>query len=356
MTNPFTKTKIEFHILQSFPVTCLNRDDLGSPKTAIVGGVPRARVSSQCWKRQVRLMLHDLNIKLAVRTKHISDMIQQACIKLTADIEQAKNCATKISDFLAKDTLYFITDMEVDAYAQYAKQHSFDLSAVSDKELPKDLIKIAKKVRISALDGLDLALFGRMVAKAPELNIEAASAFSHAISTHKVNSDVDFFTALDDFTSEEQEGSAHMGASEFNSATYYRYVCLDLGQLAETLNIDDQHSKEMQIAIEAFIKALYLAVPNAKQNTLSGKCSWDYAKVYVRKGQPIQFSCDEPVRFDSKKGGGFLVPSISALNEFLLSKERMSGSLFGKIKDYELSAQQGNIDELIEVIQKSIAS
>lgn len=354
MTNPFTKTRIEFHILQSFPVTCLNRDDLGSPKSAIVGGVTRARVSSQCWKRQVRLTLRDLGMKLAVRTKHITDLIEQACIELQADVEKAKICATKISSLLAKDTLYFLPDSEVRAYAQYAQDHSFDLSEIDDKALLKDLVKISKKTRISALDGLDLALFGRMVAKAPELNIEAASAFSHAISTHKVNSDLDFFTALDDFNVDTQEGSAHMGSAEFNSATYYRYVCLDLGQLAETLGIENRQSPEMQKAIEAFVKALYLAVPEARQNTFSGQCGWDYAKVYVRKGQPLQFSCDEPVRYDTKKGGGYLQPSIDALNSFLTSKIRMSGSLFGKIEEYELSAQQGSIDELIQVLKKSV--
>ena len=354
MTNPVTKTRIEFHILQSFPVTCLNRDDLGSPKSAIVGGVTRARVSSQCWKRQVRLTLRDLGMKLAVRTKHITDLIEQACIELQADVEKAKICATKISSLLAKDTLYFLPDSEVRAYAQYAQDHSFDLSEIDDKALLKDLVKISKKTRISALDGLDLALFGRMVAKAPELNIEAASAFSHAISTHKVNSDLDFFTALDDFNVDTQEGSAHMGSAEFNSATYYRYVCLDLGQLAETLGIENRQSPEMQKAIEAFVKALYLAVPEARQNTFSGQCGWDYAKVYVRKGQPLQFSCDEPVRYDTKKGGGYLQPSIDALNSFLTSKIRMSGSLFGKIVEYELSAQQGCIDELIQVLKKSV--
>lgn len=352
MTNPFAKTRIEFHILQSFPVTCLNRDDLGSPKTAIVGGITRARVSSQCWKRQVRLTLRDLNVKLAIRTKHIADMIERACLQRQADAEKAKTCATKIGDVLAKDTLYFISEREVEAYAQYAQEHSFDLP--QDKDLLKDIIKISKKTHISALDGLDLALFGRMVAKAPELNIEAASTFSHSISTHKVNTDVDFFTALDDFTIEGQEGSAHMGSLEFNSATYYRYVCLDLGQLAETLGIENRQSTEIQKAIEAFVKALYLAVPQARQHTLAGECGWDYAKVYVRKGQPLQYSCDEPVRYDSRKGGGYLQPSIAALNEFLSCKERMSGSLFGKLCEYELSAQQGTIDELIQVLQKAI--
>ena len=351
MMNSFSKVRIEFHILQSFPVTCLNRDDLGSPKMAIVGGVSRARVSSQCWKRQVRMSLPEFNIHLAVRTKHLQDLLCKACVEKGADQDQAELGAKKISETLSKDTLFFVSDGEIADYADYAISKNFSF----DKNLLKDLVKLSKKHHIKAADGLDIALFGRMVAKAPEMNVEAACAFSHAISTHKVNADVDFFTALDDFSEQDHEGSAHMGAIEYNSATYYRYVCLDLGQLAETLGIDETSREDLSQAIAAFIKALYVAVPAARQNTQSGQCGWDYAKVLVRKGQPLQFACDKPVRPDLKNGGGYLAPSIEALTDFLQEKERMSGSLFGKIADYELSADHGDIDELIQTVQKALS-
>ena len=206
------------------------------------------------------------------------------------------------------------------------------------------------------LDGADVFRIVVLVINGDDKNCLDLPKYSKAetIKYGITNTDVDFFTALDDFTIEGQEGSAHMGSLEFNSATYYRYVCLDLGQLAETLGIENRQSTEIQKAIEAFVKALYLAVPQARQHTLAGECGWDYAKVYIRKGQPLQYSCDEPVRYDSRKGGGYLQPSIAALNEFLSCKERMSGSLFGKLCEYELSAQQGTIDELIQVLQKAI--
>ncbi|MCM6326640.1 type I-E CRISPR-associated protein Cas7/Cse4/CasC [Klebsiella pneumoniae] len=84
MTTPFRNTRIEFHILQSFPVTCLNRDDVGAPKSAIVGGVSRARVSSQCWKRQVRLALPDFGIRLGVRSKKTASLLANVCRALGA--------------------------------------------------------------------------------------------------------------------------------------------------------------------------------------------------------------------------------------------------------------------------------
>ena len=49
-----TRTIIDVHVLQTVPPSNLNRDDTGSPKTAVYGGVRRARVSSQAWKRATR--------------------------------------------------------------------------------------------------------------------------------------------------------------------------------------------------------------------------------------------------------------------------------------------------------------
>src|SRR5690606_22725177 len=145
----------------------------------------------------------------------------------------------------------------------------------------KDLAKVAKKALNPAVDALDIALFGRMVAKAAEMNVEAAASFSHAISTHKVSNEVEFFTALDDLQTE--PGSAHMGSLEFNSATYYRYISLDLGQLAQTLGEDD-----MTRAVEAFTNALFVAVPNARQTTQSGASPWEFSRVLLRRGQRRQ--------------------------------------------------------------------
>ena len=92
MSDKFNGLRIEFHILQSFPVSCLNRDDLGSPKSAMIGGVPRARVSSQCWKRAVRLQLHELGVSTAHRTKHVVRTIADRCLAHGASEEQAQKC------------------------------------------------------------------------------------------------------------------------------------------------------------------------------------------------------------------------------------------------------------------------
>jgi len=312
IANKYSNVRVEFHILQSFPVTCLNRDDVGAPKTAVVGGVTRARVSSQCWKRQVRLAMRDFGVELGIRTKLISKLVKEACIKEGATDKQASDCGEKIEQIFIKkgnseknaevssaeeqsnektDTLLFLSRAETEKLAKAFKEKNFNPDEVIKQ---KDAKKQAKEIETIlgkpnySLDGLDIALFGRMVAQAANLDVEAAASFSHAISTHKVTNEVEFFTALDDFSDE--QGSAHMGSLEFNSATYYRYIDLDLGQLYENLAGDELFPK----AIEAFIKALYIAVPDARQKTQSGASPWDFAIIHVRKGQRLQLSFEAP--------------------------------------------------------------
>lgn len=343
MTNAYTNTRIEYHILQSFPVTCLNRDDVGAPKSAIVGGVPRARVSSQCWKRQVRLAMPEFGIKLGVRTKKAEEMFVKACLEAGASDEQAAVCGAKIASQLIDDTLLFISDTEAAAFAAYAAEQGFDESKLKDKELAK----VAKKALNPAEDALDIALFGRMVAKAADMNVEAAASFAHAISTHKVSNEVEFFTALDDLPGEDAR-SAHMGSLEFNSATYYRYISLDLGQLAQTMGEGD-----LQKAVEAFTKALFVAVPSARQTTQSGASPWEFARVMVRKGQRLQVPFETPVK---AREGGYLQASVDELKSYLDKKEKLAGSLFGKLASYDWGEDEGfNIDALVESLQSHVA-
>ncbi|MFP7754090.1 type I-E CRISPR-associated protein Cas7/Cse4/CasC [Thermodesulfobacteriota bacterium B35] len=352
MTHPSSNISIEYHILQSFPVTCLNRDDVGAPKTAVVGGVTRARVSSQCWKRQVRMALADFGIKLGTRTKKVAELLEQQCLAQGADAEQAASCGEKIARVLSDDTLLFISDAEAAALAEFAKEHDFTFEQFLDKkeEIKKKpfttaVVKAAKKCATPGLDALDIALFGRMVAKAAELNVEAAASFAHAISTHRVSNEVEFFTALDDL--QDEPGSAHMGSLEYNAATYYRYISLDLGQLAASLDKD-----EIKQAVEAFTKALFVAVPNARQTSQSGASPWEFARVLVRRGQRLQVPFETPVK---AKNGGYLEPSIMELKEYLDKKKKLSGSLFGELGCHDWGEDEDyTIDDLITDLQRHV--
>lgn len=337
--------KIEFHILQSFPVSCLNRDDLGSPKTCLIGGVNRARVSSQCWKRAVRMQLHEQGINLGIRTKKIVDFLRKEMLERGASEDVAVESAEKISSFLSDDSLIFLTSDEYKDLVDYAESKQWNSGEYKDKEVQK----LIKKLHTKGLNGLDIALFGRMVAKAPVMNVEAAASFSHAFSTHSVTNELDFFTALDD--EKDEMGSAHMGSSEFTSATYYRYISLDVQQLSDTLGIDSE--SDLKNAIESFVKALYLAVPTARQATMSASNLWDFARVYIRNGQRMQCTFERPVK--AARDGGYLEESIKVLKNELDHKEAISGSLFGKIASFEFGETNSiSIDDLIQSISKAV--
>lgn len=377
-TNPFTGLRFEFHILQSFPVTCLNRDDVGAPKTAIIGGSQRARVSSQAWKRPVRLALHDLGVTHGVRTKLISPLIAEACLSLGATPEQAKVCGDKIESVFIKknekskknstktksdgdtqeeetnddassektDTLLFLSPREISVLAEAFKKNGFDpgkvIAQTDPKKQAKEIADMIGKIQ-EEIDAVDIALFGRMVAQAAELNVEAAASFAHAISTHKVANEVEFFTALDDCSID--PGAAHMGSLEFNSATYYRYVSLDLGQLAQTMG-----GKHVPEAVEAFVKALFIAVPAARQTTQSGASPWEFAKIMVRTGQRMQIPFETAIK---AKDGGFLKPSIEEMKAYLIRQEKLHGSLFGKKGEYTYGEDESfTVDDLIAELKQ----
>ncbi len=379
-TNPLKNLHIEFHILQSFPVTCLNRDDVGAPKTAIVGGVQRARVSSQAWKRPVRMAMHELGVTHGTRTKLISKLIADACEKIGATPEDAKACGDRIEGAFIKkkeqkkmkkgkedvaeidveetaaesaaektDTLLFLSPNEVAILAKAFAEKGFNPNEIiTQKDQKKQAKQIADLIgNVSeAIDAVDIALFGRMVAQAADMNVEAAASFSHAISTHKASNEVEFFTALDDQATE--PGSAHMGSLEFNSATYYRYVSLDLGQLCQTLA-----GQNLPDAVENFTKALFVAVPTARQATQSGASPWDFAKVLVRKGQRLQVPFETPVKAKDAKDGGFIQPSIKKMTEYLAIQEKLHGSLFGKQGDYTYGLDENySIDHLVADLKK----
>jgi len=343
MTNAYQNTRIEFHILQSFPVTCLNRDDVGAPKTAVVGGVPRARVSSQCWKRQVRMAMPTVGVQLGIRTKQAARLFAQACQDLGAEPSLAETCGKKLADLIVDDTLLFISKTEVRAFAEYAREKEFDSSTFKERELSR----VSRRAINPAVDALDIALFGRMVAKAADMNIEAAASFAHAISTHRVSNEVEFFTALDDLADE--PGSAHMGSLEFNSATYYRYISLDLGQLSQTLG----EEADLKTPVEAFVKALFVAVPHARQATQSGASPWEFARVLVRNGQRLQVPFETPVQ--ARGNNGYLQASVDALKGYIDKKEVLSGSLFGKIDARDWGEDEHfNMDDLIGWLQNHV--
>lgn len=315
---------IELHILQSFPVSCLNRDDVGAPKTAVFGGVNRSRLSSQSLKRAIREFAADLLPARfqGERTKLIVEPLAAALQKhgvtdATIARGHAKNIADKLAKLDAKaaeedakvGTLTFLAPSEIDAIA--ADVAALIATNPKTKDYEKSLDKSCKKAGL--LDGADIALFGRMVASLPSLTLEGAAMFGHALSTHRSDNDLDFYSAVDDRKPKDEDAGAGMiGTLEFSSAVYYRYAALNLGLLADAAHLGKLSSDERRAVVDAFIRATLQAVPGARKNSMNAHTLPGYVLgTYKSTGQPVQLinAFESPVRAKS----GLLEESVTAL-------------------------------------------
>ena len=309
---------IELHILQSFPVSCLNRDDVGAPKTATFGGATRARISSQSLKRAIREFAQD-NLPASKfggeRTKLIIQPLAAALKKYGAPEEHAVSIADKLAKLDAKaspqqvGTLVFVAPSEIDSIAKQVAD--FLKSNPASKDYEKNLEKFCKSAGL--VDGADIAIFGRMAASAPSLTLEGAAMFGHALSTHKSDNDLDFFSALDDRKPKgEDAGAGMIGTLEFSSAVYYRYAALNLDLLADTDHLAKLSLDERRQVVDAFIRATLQAVPGARKNSMNANTLPSFVLgTYKAAGQPVQLinAFEEPVR----PASGYLVDSVAKL-------------------------------------------
>ena len=315
---------IELHILQSFPVSCLNRDDVGAPKTATFGGVSRARISSQCLKRAIRELAQEMSPELFAghRSRLIITPLAKALTRHGVAEEKSLEIAKEIGDYLATldpeaakkgdlkvKTMIFLSPAELDSIAKELA------GVVKNKPTPKELQKVASKAckSVSLKDAADIAIFGRMVASDHSLTVEGAGLFSHALSTHRADNDIDFFSAVDDLQPEEEAGAGITGTLEFTSATYYRYAALNLAMLSDAAHLCSLTSSERKEVVEAFLRATVLAVPNARKNSMNAHSLPGYVLGMVKEGQPLQLvnAFENPVRSNK----GMMDASIAALKE-----------------------------------------
>jgi len=363
---------IELHIIQSFPVTCLNRDDVGAPKSALFGGVQRARVSSQCWKRAVRELAKEEQPGFfgGNRTRYIiSDLKNKIVLKFDQTEEKkeekAQILANAIADGLGKldsiekgnvKTMLYVSQLELQNIVNKMFELDFSelLNNILDenkkekekekvtKELNKLAEKAAKNMKNAVKDTADISLFGRMVADDHSLMLEGAANFSHPLSTHKVSSEIDFFSAVDEIMPEEEEGAGHIGTLEFNSACYYRYIGLNLDLLKDADHLSHFSDEEFNSVVSTFIKAAILAVPTARKNSMFGFNPPEFVLGLKRAGQPLSLAnaFENPIR----PKNGYVVPSIEEMKKKFESLK----NTFGIKTEKEVNIPELNINIFID--------
>ena len=354
---------LDIYAIQNVPPCDINRDDTGTPKTAIYGGYLRSRVSSQAWKHAMREeFAHTLDPEgLGVRTKHavglIADEIKSqrpdladeaeglasAVLQVTGvKIEKSKRTGSEEGSAVSQ-YLIFIARSEVAKLARIA---------IDAHEAGEDISKPTKelKKKVSAAfhgtQALDIALFGRMLADAPDLNTDASSQVAHAISVDKVTQEYDYFTAVDDCAADDNAGAAMLDTIGFNSSTLYRYatVCLDSlsGQLGD--------AKATAEGARSFLSAFVRSMPTGKQNTFANRTLPSYVLISLRGEQPINAvsAFEEPIHPSAGK-------SVSRI-----AAEKLGARVASLEEGYGMKASQawyvsvdGPVDELESIAQKS---
>lgn len=345
---------LDVHALQTVPPSNLNRDDTGAPKTAVYGGVPRARVSSQAWKRATREYFEDKQLldpgELGVRTKKIVEVLADRIGTLETSLkgEQAEALATEVvqaaglqiavpkrkAETAAKNGeprplpeakyLLFLSSRQLDALAGLAVEGAADSKAFfKDKEN-----KARAKQLADTRHSVDIALFGRMVADVTDINVDAAVQVAHAISVHKVENESDYFTAVDDRNEDDEPGAGMIGTVDFNSATLYRYAAVGVHQLADNLGQglreDEPVTTPVRRAVEAFIDGFIHSLPQGKINTFGNHTLPDAVVVKLRTTRPFSFvsAFEAPVL---SAQGGHLREAVERLAEYIPSIEKAYG-------------------------------
>ncbi len=305
---------LDIHAIQTLPPSNVNRDDSGSPKTAQYGGVQRARVSSQAWKRAIRRYFADHSgADLGVRTKRIIDYVAEQILALDASVgeEDAMNMAEDTLNKAgiktdkkkrAAKALFFMGKKQAAELAKAA------LAGETDKKALQEILKEEPDI--------DIALFGRMVADDPTLNEDASAQVAHAISTHAVQTEFDYYTAMDDKSPEDQAGAGMLGTIEYNSETLYRYANVAVHELVRQLD-----SKEKAIsALKLFVEAFSNSMPSGKINTFANDTLPQALMINIRGDRPVNLvsAYENPVR----PHDGYVEKSVQRLFEELKKTEK----------------------------------
>lgn len=295
---------LQLHILTEYPISNPNRDDLGRPKSALIGGVERQRISSQAIKRSIRI--HDafrqaLEGHLGERTQRMGEVIIARLKAKGADDNKASEIAkeivtvfgkletTKSVDLARTAQLAFISPDERAAAMALAEKR------LKGDELPKDK-ELAKLVMRPADGAVDIAMFGRMLADNADLNRDAAVQVAHAFTVNGVTIADDFYTAVDDLKAKNEDaGAGFIGETGFGSGVYYLYVCVNRDLLKKNLAGDAELARR---GIDALVRAAAMAVPTGKINSYANHARAKYILALKGDQQPLNLAgaFTEPVK------------------------------------------------------------
>ncbi|MCV6612124.1 MAG: type I-E CRISPR-associated protein Cas7/Cse4/CasC [Amphritea sp.] len=351
------KRFIQLHILTSYPPANLNRDNLGRPKTAKMGGVDRLRVSSQSLKRHWRtseLFQSALEGHLGRRTKLLGTEIFGKLIGAAVEEKKALEWSKTIAGVFGKNK----TDKKQPELALEIEQlvHIGPTEQTLIDQLVATLIAEQRAPESDELDLLrknnqaaDIALFGRMLASNTAFNTEAACQVAHALSVHPVTIEEDYFTAVDDLNNlHDNAGSAHIDETQFAAGLFYSYICINRDLLIENLNDDEALATK---AIAALTEAALKIAPSGKQNSFGSRAYASYALAEMGDQQPRSLSVAylKPVNARSEDYGS---EAITALQTQRDNFDKVYGACADSRCELNALTGEGSVDELLAFVSE----
>ena len=323
---------VEIHLLKNYPYSNLNRDEAGTPKTAVFGGVNRGRISSQSLKRSWRLRFDELfgAPVTSKRTRKMPEVVKDVLVQKGIDEEAAlvgmemlaKSFGANEKSVSTTGQIIPLGNEEIEIIADYMESILAGKTAdeLKDQYLKKDskefgaFRKELGKKTSNCGNAVDIALFGRMATSELISDVEAAMQVAHAISTNKVELEEDFFTAVDDMLMGDETGAAMLGVTENDSCCYYEYAALDLDVLKENLKYNDDIDEILEKMIPALIKTMAFANPSGKANS-TGSNELPSAILIEYKDVPYNLS-NAFVKPISGGGEGLIYNSVQTLADY----------------------------------------
>lgn len=341
----------QIHMLTFYGPSNLNRDDLGRPKTCFMGGTERLRVSSQSIKRAVRTSTSfekALDGHLGERTKRLGDDIETRLIGLGGDKGRSREIAREVGSLFGK------IDGETTRLRQLAfigPEEKAAAFAAAEAMMKGEEAKLDTVLR-STCTGVDIAMFGRMLADEPEYNREAAVQVSHATTTHRAIVEDDYFTAVDDLqkaSDDEGEGAGHVGEAGFGSGLFYTYVCADLALLVRNLGGDRELARA---GLNAMLEALTTVSPSGKQASFASRARASYALAEIGGQQPRSLigAFQRAVR-----GDDLLAESIRRLSKTMDGMDKVYGACADRRTSFDVSDGTGSLHEVQSVVAEAVS-
>ena len=264
---------LQLHLLSFFPPANLNRDDTGRPKTAVIGGATRLRLSSQSLKRAWRTS-DDFKATLdghrGERTQRIGEVIRDHLIAGGTDAAKATKIAREIVPVFGKPKAENDPNpTRTEQLAFISAEERAAALAMADRAAAGEKVEATAAALLRQRDtAADIAMFGRMLADNPDYNREAAVQVAHAFTTHKVAVEDDYYVAVDDLkTAAEDAGAGFLGEAGFAAGLFYLYLCVDVALLKR--NLSDEGLAGTSLA--ALVRAAATVAPTGKQASYASR-------------------------------------------------------------------------------------